>query len=445
VRSSSGLFTDQYELTMAQAYLAEGMAKAATFSLFVRVMPQQRSYLLAAGLDDVLRWLETVRFGKDDIEYLRSLGVFSEALLRWLATMRFTGDVRAMPEGTPFFCEEPILEIDAPIAEAQLVETSVINRIHAQTVLASKAARVVEAAAGKPILDFSLRRTHGGEGGVAAARAFHIAGIAATSNMAAGAAYGVPVAGTMAHSFVESFPSELESFRAFVRQFPRTVLLVDTYDTLRGVRHVVELARELGPEFHVHGVRLDSGDLGELATAARGILDDAGLRAVQIFASGGLDEWAIQRLASERRPIDGFGVGTSMGVSEDAPKLDMAYKLVEYAGRSRMKLSAKKRSLPGKKQVFRIEEDGRCARDVIGRHGEEHEGRPLLVPVMKNGKRTEAGRDTIENARMRAREEIDRLPPALRALERCEPFPVELSAAMRRHLAEVEQALRENA
>ncbi len=444
IRGDNGaLFVDQYELTMAQAYLAEGMASVrATFSLFVRKLPRERNYLLAAGVDDALSWLETLRFGKDDVDYLRSLDTFSEPFFRWIETMRFTGDVRAMPEGTPFFADEPILEIDAPIAEAQLAETFVLNQIHSQTLLASKAARVVEAAKGKPVVDFGLRRIHGADAGIKAARAYAIAGVSATSNVAAGALYGIPVAGTMAHSFIEAFEDEREAFRAFVRQFPRTVLLVDTYDTLEGVRRVVALARELGEEFGVRGVRLDSGDLGELATASRRILDEAGLQQVTIFASGGLDDADIARLVAEARPIDGFGVGTSMGVSEDAPKLDMVYKLVEYDGIGRMKLSTGKRTLPGRKQVWRIEEDGTSTHDVVGRSDEELAGRALLRPVMKQGRRIESARETIKRARQRAREELERMPYRIRALAPADPaYRVELSDSLRSDLASVERRI----
>jgi nicotinate phosphoribosyltransferase len=432
------LLTDQYELTMAQAYLAEGMEERATFSLFVRDLPAHRNYLLACGLDTALRWLESWRFSDEDLAYLRSLETFDEPLLEWLAGFRFEGDVRAMPEGTPFFANEPVLEVDAPIAQAQLAETFVMNQLHSQSVLASKASRIVQAAAGRAVVDFGLRRMHGADAGVNGARAYHVAGLTATSDVEAGRRYGVPVSGTMAHSFVQAFDDEMEAFRAFVRQFPETILLVDTYDTLEGVKKVIALARELGDAFRVRGVRLDSGDLGALAREARGMLDEAGLGHLQIVASGGLTDEKIAQLVAEDRPIDGFGVGTSMGVSEDAPTLDMAYKLVEYAGVGRMKTSTGKLTLPGRKQVFRQGEDGRIVRDVIARHGEALEGRPLLRTVMEKGRRTEAAEDTLEAARERARDALERLPARLRALEPAEPpFEVALSDAMAEHLEAV--------
>ncbi len=434
---------DQYELTMAQTYVAAGMeSDRATFSLYVRKLPPRRNYLLAAGLDGVLAWLESWRFTDDDIAYLRSLDTFSERFLRWLRAQRFDGDVRALPEGTPFFAEEPILEVDAPIAQAQLVESFVLNRIHAATTLASKAARVVTAAAGRRVVDFALRRTHGDEGALVASRAFYVAGVGATSNVAAAARYGISPAGTMAHSFVEAFDSELDAFRAFAREHPTTVLLVDTYDTLAGVRRVVELARALGDAFRVRGVRLDTGPLGELASEARRILAVGGLKNVSIQVSGGLDEDAIAKLVAEDRPIDGFGVGTAMGMSEDAPTLDMADKLVEYRGLGRMKLSTGKRTLPGRKQVWRFEERGRALKDVIGRAEEAHGGRPLLTTVMMRGVRTVAGRETLDIARRRAREETSRMPDHVRGLGRADPpYPVVISDALGAELESVRRRI----
>jgi nicotinate phosphoribosyltransferase len=275
-----GLFTDLYELTMLQAYVERGMDETATFSLFVRRLPERRNYLLACGLDDVLSYFERLRFTREGLDYLASLGHFSERFLRWLEEFRFAGDVDAVPEGTTVFANEPILEVTAPIAQAQLAETFVMNQVHLQTVLASKAVRVVTAAEGRSVVDFGPRRMHGIDAALKAARAFHIAGVAATSNTLAGQIYGVPVAGTMAHSFVQAAANEMEAFRAFTALYPDTILLVDTYDTIEGVRHVIALARELGEAFKVRAVRLDSGDLVELAAQARALLDDAGLQRV---------------------------------------------------------------------------------------------------------------------------------------------------------------------
>jgi nicotinate phosphoribosyltransferase len=428
---SPALVTDLYELTMLQAYFEERMSGCAVFSLFVRRLPESRNFLLACGLDDVLEYLETLCFDAPALRYLESLGRFSSPFLRFLERLRFTGDVRAVPEGTPVFADEPIVEVEAPIAEAQLVETMVINQINLQTMLASKAARVVAAAAGRQVVDFGLRRAQGVDAGLKAARAFHIAGVDATSNVAAGQAYGLRLAGTLAHSYVQAHDREAEAFRTFAHLYPDTILLVDTYDTLGGVRHVIELARELGPAFRVSAIRLDSGDLLQLATEARRMLDAAGLHGVGIFASGGLDEVEVDRLVKAGAPIDGFGVGTDMGVSRDAPALDAAYKLVEYAGRPRLKLSTGKALLPGPKQLFRVDRDGHADHDVLGCRNEERNGRPLLQPVMAGGRRLDAGRATLDDARAHAGRELDRLPARLRALEPADPpYPVHVSPAL---------------
>jgi nicotinate phosphoribosyltransferase len=426
-RSDVGLLTDLYELTMIDSYLAEGLESEAVFSLFARRLPRRRNYLVACGLEDVLFLLGSLRFSDDALAYLASLGLFSDRLLAWLRAFRFSGDVHAVPEGTPVFAGEPLVEIVAPLPQAQLVETLVMNQVHMQTVAASKAARVVAAAAGRTVVDFGLRRMPGADAGIKIARAAYVAGIDSTSNVLAGHLYGMPIAGTMAHSYVQVHATQLESFRAFARVHPRTVLLVDTYDTLAGVRDVVALARELGHAFQVRAVRLDSGDLLELSRAARRILDDAGLDSVEIFASGGLDEDAIARLMREGAPITGFGVGTAMGVSDDAPSLDMAYKLVSYAGRGRIKLSPGKALLPGQKQVFRREDDGRATGDVIAVHGESQPGRPLLACVMKAGSRA-SPLPTLDTIRAIARDERSRLPERIVALEPAEPgYPVEVS------------------
>jgi nicotinate phosphoribosyltransferase len=414
------------------------MTQTATFSLFVRRLPKRRNYLLACGLEDVLGYLECLRFTRDGLDYLASLDRFSENFLRWLEAFRFTGDVDAVPEGTPVFENEPILEIAAPIAQAQLAETFVMNQVHLQTVLASKAARVVTAAAGRRVVDFGPRRMHGIDAALKAARAFHIAGVAATSNTLAGQIYGVPVAGTMAHSFVQAADNEMVAFRAFTALYPDTILLVDTYDTLQGVRHVIALARELGDAFEVRAVRLDSGDLAALAFEARAMLDEAGLQRVEIFASGSLDEDAIAALVAQGAPITGFGVGTSMGVSQDAPGLDIAYKLCAYGGHGRLKLSTGKPVLPGRKQVFRIEQAGRAVRDVIGRAEESLPGRPLLRPVMRGGRRLPEGTVDLQAARQLAQDETARLPEAIRAIPPAEQrYPVKVSAALRAYQEEV--------
>jgi nicotinate phosphoribosyltransferase len=431
--SELGLFTDLYQLMMLQAYLAEGLTGTAVFTLFVRRLPERRNFLLACGLDSVLGYLEELRFTEDELVYLRSLGTFSEDLLTWLRDFRFTGDVYAVAEGTPVFANEPILEIVAPITQGQLVETIVMNQVHVQTLLASKGARVVAAARGRKVVDFGARRAHGIDAALTAARAFYIAGVQATSNVLAGKVYGIPVAGTMAHSYIQAHGDEREAFRAFARMFPGTILLVDTYDTLEGVRRVIELATRAPAEFKISAVRLDSGDLGSLARETRRMLDAAGLQQVRIFASSGLNEDGIAALLDAGAPIDGFGVGTGMSVSDDAPSLDVVYKLSEYAGEGRTKLAPDKPILPGRHQVFRREQDGKTVGDVIARVDEQLGGRALLRRVMRDGRRTRESDEALLTIRRRAADELSRLPPAVTALERADPpYPVSVSEALTR-------------
>jgi nicotinate phosphoribosyltransferase len=431
MEDSIALLTDLYEFTMVDAYLDEDLHDEAVFSLFVRRLPSRRNFLLACGLEDALLYLETLRFTPEQIDYLASLHLFSDRLLRYLERFRFSGEVCAVPEGTPVFGEEPILEVVAPLPEAQLVETYLLNQIHLQTLAASKTVRVVTAAAGRSVMEFGLRRTHGIDAGLKVARAAYIAGVEATSNMLAGQRYRLPVAGTMAHSFVQAHDDELEAFRTFARCFPDTTLLVDTYDTLRGVQHVIRLARELGEGFHVRAVRLDSGDLLALSRAARQMLDDAGLQRVKIIASGNLDEEVLVRLLSQKAPIDSFGVGTALGVSSDAPCLDIVYKLVAYAGKDRIKLSTSKVLYPGRKQVFREEEEGVARRDVLARHGEQLKGLPLLRPVMRDGKRVEGTSPSLSEIREYTRHQLERLAPELRRLEPASPpYRVEASPVL---------------
>jgi nicotinate phosphoribosyltransferase len=442
-RDGCALFTDLYELTMLEAYVREDMMDDAVFSLFVRRLPTERNYLLACGLDTVLTYLENLHFSREDIAYLRSLGRFSERFLAWLAGFRFTGEVCAVPEGTPVFANEPIIEVIAPLPQGQLIETLVMNQIHLQTLLASKASRVLEAAAGRPVVDFGCRRMHGIDAAVKAARAFHIAGISATSNVLAGKQYGVKVTGTMAHSYIEAHLDESEAFRTFASLYPDTVLLVDTYDTLEGVRKVIDLSRTLGDDFRVRAVRLDSGDLATLAHESRRMLDEAGLAQVQIFASGGLDEYSISELLSAGAPIDAFGVGTGMGVSSDAPALDIAYKLCEYAGQGRLKLSTGKPILPGRKQVFRRENEREYVGDSIGRYHEDLAGRPLLEPMMRNGRRLSPAAPGLDSIREYAREQIGRLPAPVRHIVEVDPpYPVEVSRVLSRYQRDVTERVR---
>ena len=415
----SALLTDLYELNMARSYLRRGMQGDATFSLFVRKLPPQRGFLVAAGLEPCLEFLESFAFGDDDLAYLGEELGFEDEVLSGLGELRFHGDVWAVPEGRIVYANEPLLEITAPIAVAQLVEPLLLNQITFQTTIASKAARCVIAAGGRDVVDFSLRRTQGLDAAVAVARCSSIVGFAATSNVEAARRYGLRPSGTMAHSYIESFPSEKEAFRTFARDFPdRTTFLVDTFDTLNGVRTAIEVIEELGLRDHL-AVRLDSGDLDELSRGSRALLDDAGMSHVRIFASGGLDEFEIDRLVGAGAPIDAFGVGTRMGVSSDAPTLDSAYKLVEYDGRPILKLSKDKTTAPGPKQVHRGP-DG----DTVGLRDEEppDDREPLLVPVMLGGQRTGPHR-TLEIARMHFRTDLEQVPEAGRRIE--DPVPLE--------------------
>ena len=422
---TSALLVDLYQLTMGQSYVAEGKAeRPATFSLFFRSLPHGWGYALAAGLESVLCYLEELRFGEDDIAYLESTGLFGDDFLERLRTLRFVGDVRALPEGTVFFPHEPVLELTAPLLEAQLAETMVLNLAHLETLIASKAARSVDAARGRQLVDFALRRAHGGEAGLKVARSSYLAGFDATSNVLAGRLYGIPIAGTMAHSYVESFDSELEAFRAYARAFPdRAILLVDTYDVAEGTRRAIEVGRELAARGHrLRGVRLDSGDLAELSRRARALLDEAGFADAIVFVSGGLDERDLERLLDAGAPIGGFGVGSRMGVAADSPFLDMAYKLVEFDGRPTLKLSPGKATLPGRKQVWRL--DGH---DVLAPADAPGAGEPLLVDVMRGGRRTRDG--TLEEARARARAQREALPDRHRRVD-AEPYEVRLDEGL---------------
>jgi nicotinate phosphoribosyltransferase len=425
------LTTDLYELTMGASYAALGMRERAVFSLFIRRLPPNRSFLVVAGIEEVLDRLISFRFNDAALAYLRATGQIREDFLPVLADLRFTGDVWAVPEGRVVFADEPILEVEAPLIEAQLVETLIINAIHFPTLVATKAARCVVAAPGKTLIDFGLRRTPSIDAGLAVARASYIAGFAATSNLLAGKTYGIPVAGTVAHSFIQAFPSEIEAFRAFGETFPGGVtLLIDTYDTLQGARHAVTVARELAARGkRVVAVRIDSGDLAELSRAVRAILDEAGLHEVRIVASGGLDEYELAALTRAGAPIDAYGVGTRLGMSADAPVLDMAYKLVEYQGVPRLKLSTGKQTLVGAKQVWRRRgEDGRFTEDVIATRDESSPGagwEPLLEPVLVGGEVRH--RPSLAAIRARHQEEMAALPVSLLALEGQQPYPVRLS------------------
>jgi nicotinate phosphoribosyltransferase len=437
--ANSALLVDLYELTMLQAYWRDQMFDEAVFSLFVRRLPEQRNYLLACGVEDALQYLEHLQFGAAALEFLRTRSEFSADFLNWLKDFRFTGDVFAVPEGTPFFAQEPILEVVAPLPEAQIAETFLLNQMNFQTVLASKASRVVAAAGpGRNVIDFGIRRMFGVDAAVKSARAFFIAGVSATSNVLAGAIYGVPISGTMAHSYIQAHDDELAALRRFVELYSDAILLVDTYDALQGVRKVTQLAREPGDRFRVRGIRLDSGNLIQLAFEARNILDAARLENISIFASSSLDEYEIEKIVKAGAPIAGFGVGTKMAVSEDAPSLEMVYKLSAYAGVGRLKTSPGKETCPGRKQVFRQAENGCYTRDILARHDEPLPGTPLLGRVMAGGKRLPAGRRPLQAARARAKAELARFPTSLLSLSPARPpYVVEISAALERHRQEM--------
>jgi nicotinate phosphoribosyltransferase len=427
------LFTDLYELTMMQAYFEQRMLGTAAFEFFVRRLPAQRNFLVAAGLEQVLDYLETVRFTDEERGWLASTGRFTPAFVEALADFRFTGDVDAMPEGTVVFADEPMLRIAAPLPEAQLVESRVMNLLHYQTMVASKAARSVLTVSDRTLVDFGFRRAHGAEAGLLSARASWLAGFSGTATAEAGRLFGMPVYGTMAHSYVQAHDDEARAFECFARSQPaNSVLLIDTYDTERAAHRVVALAAKLVAEgISITGVRLDSGDLGVLARRVRAILDAGGFPGITIFASGNIDEFRLRDLHAQRAPIDGFGIGTRMNTSADRPYLDCAYKLQEYEGRPRRKRSAAKATWPGRKQVWRsVDGDGRFAGDAIGLATEEAPGEPLLVPVMRGGRRVHPANGLMA-ARERARSQLSRLPDGLRSLDAQPAYQVAVSPAVR--------------
>lgn len=442
-RATSALLVDLYELTMAQSYFDEGMTAPATFSLFARHLPAGWGYFVAAGLDDVLAYLAAFAFEDADLAYLATTGLFSEPFLQYLGRLRFTGAVRALPEGTACFPDEPLVEVTAPMIEAQLVETMIVNQVHLQTIIASKAARCVEAARGRRLVDFSLRRTHGTDAGLKVARCAYLAGFDATSNVLAGRRYGVPIAGTMAHSYVQAFEDELAAFRTYARAYPDAcILLIDTYDTIEGVQRAAVVGRELAAAGHrLRGVRLDSGDLIGLSFEVRQILDAAGLTDTTIFASGSLDEHVLAEAVRRQAPIDGFGVGSRLGVSADAPYLDMAYKLVAYAGRPTLKLSASKATWPGAKQVWRARRADGSVEDTLGLADEAGPagGEPLLVEAMRDGRRLLD--EPLVTIRERARREREALPAAWRALDAGSTTRPRVSRALERLRTEVVERL----
>jgi len=428
----SALLTDLYQLTMLQGYYEQNMEELAVFEFFVRKLPENRGYLVAAGLAQVLTYLEQLQFSSDEIEWLASTGRFKPAVLDRLATLKFTGDVHAMPEGTVFFPNEPILRITAPLPEAQLIESRIINLLHFQTLIASKAARSVLIAPDKLLVDFGMRRAHGSEAALLAARASYLVGFTGSATVAAGMHFGIPIFGTMAHSFIQAYSSESQAFADFAKANPdNVVLLIDTYDTEAGAQKVVDLAAALHAQgIKIKGVRIDSGDLADHARKVRIILDRGGLNDATLFASGNIDEHKLAELMAEQAPIDGFGIGTRLDTSADAPYLDCAYKLQEYAGIARRKRSEGKATWPGRKQVYRnYDDNGMMSGDTVTVDNAPCAGQLLLQLVMQGGKAV-AGQPTLIEAREYTRRQLNSLPMPLRQLSNTPEYPVIISAEL---------------
>lgn len=439
--ATSPLLCDLYQLTMLQGYHDCAMADTAVFEFFVRKLRPGRGFLMAAGLEQALEFLEQLRFSPEELEWLATTQRFSPDFLASLETLRFTGDVHAMPEGTVFFPNEPILRVTAPIAQAQLVETRLINLLNLQTLIASKAARSVLVAPGKLLVDFGLRRAHGAEAGLLAARASYIAGFTGTSTVLAGQQFGMPLFGTMAHSFIQAHADEALAFEHFAHAQPdNVVLLIDTYDTEAAAHKVVALAPRLAHAgIRIKGVRIDSGDLAEHARQVRRILDAGGLTDVIIFASGDLDEYVLRDMLNAGAPVDGFGIGTRVDTASDMPYLDCAYKLQEYAGRARRKRSEGKATWPGRKQVFRhYDADGNLAGDVVTLETDSQPGEPLLVPVMRGGRRLQPA-PTLKAIRYHASENLARLPEPLRRLQEDFAYRVEIAPVLHELVAQVDR------
>ena len=439
---TSPLLTDLYQFTMLETYLQNGMDKTAVFEFYVRKLPENRGFLIAAGLDSVLSFLENFEFSPVEIDYLAQTKRFSPKLLDYLSTCRFYGDVYALPEGTVCFANEPLIRIVAPLPVAQLVETRVMNFLHFETTIASKAARCVLAAGGKGLVDFGLRRTHGAEAGILAARSTYISGFAGTATVIAEKLYGIPIFGTMAHSYIEAFGSEEEAFVAFGRANPNNVtLLIDTYDTLKGARAAVNAARRLSKEgVQTSAVRLDSGDFLALSKEVRSILDQNGLPEIRILVSGNVDEIMIRKLLAAGAPIDAFGVGTKLDTSEDAPYMECAYKLMEYDGKPRLKKSSGKATLPGRKQVLRRLQDGIMVGDLVAEEGDLQEGAPLIAKVMDQGKRLSPPSNPAEIA-VYTKSQLQSLPEYLRELAVAPSYPVEIAPSLIHLQAMAEQAI----
>ncbi|MBM3255265.1 MAG: nicotinate phosphoribosyltransferase [Candidatus Omnitrophica bacterium] len=446
----SPLLLDLYELTMAQAYLRYRKNSLATFDLFVRQLPKGRSYLVSAGLKDILGYIKELSFSSSDLAYLKGKKIFSTEFLKYLANFKFGGDIWAVPEGRIVFANEPLIRVTAPIIEAQIVESFFLNTINLQTMIASKASRVVNAAKDREVFDFSLRRTHGAQAGLKVARSSYIAGFNGTATVLAGKLYHMPVVGTMAHSFIMSFKHELDAFLAYALTFPsRTVLLVDTYNTRQGILNAITGGLYLKKKgYKLQGIRLDSGDIVSLSKLARRLLDNTGLGFVKIFASGNLDEFKIKRLLRQGARVDSFGVGTNMGTSIDAPSLDVIYKIVEVTDEEgnflpTMKLSKAKITYPGRKQVFRIEDkNGRFIKDILGLEKEKISGLRLLKKVVDKG-RIVYKSPTLDKVRLALKSELCRFPQGLLDIDSDYMYQVLVSPALKRLQKSLARQLRE--
>ena len=435
----TALLLDLYELTMAESYLLYKRNALATFDLFVRELPENRTYLVACGLEDVLNYIRDLRFSREDLDYLKRQKVFSADFLNYLMRFRFRGDIWAMPEGTIFFANEPIIRVTASIIEAQIIESFLLNTINLQTMIASKASRVVLAAKGRGVYDFSLRRTHGVSAGIKVARASFLAGFSGTSCVLAGKLYKIPITGTMAHSYVMSFKHELDSFLAYSSTFPeRTTLLVDTYDTKKGIENAIRIGLYLKATKHrLQGIRLDSGDIVALSKLARRMLDKAGLNYVKIFASGNLDEFRIKELLAKGAQVDNFGVGTNMGTSIDAPSLDVIYKISEVTDENgnflpTMKLSKGKVTYPGRKQVFRVQDrKSRFIKDILGLEKEKIRAEPLLIKVVQKG-RIIYRLPSVDKIRISVKNILPRFPQEMRETYSRYEYPVIISPQLKK-------------
>src|SRR3990170_4858602 len=441
------MFTDLYELTMCASYFDNKKFKPATFDLFIRRFPENRSYFLFAGLEQALLFLKSVKFTEEHLSYLKKQG-FDQQFLDYMRDFKFTGDVWAVPEGTVAFPCEPLIRVTAPIIEAQLVETFLLNTVNLQTMIATKASRVVIAAKGKSIVEFGLRREHGIDAGMKVARCSYIAGCQGTSNVLAGLSYGIPVFGTMAHSFVMSYEKEIDAFRAFAKTFPnKSTLLIDTYDDIAGAEKAATVAKELAKKgCRLDGVRLDSGDLTKISKKVRKLLDKKGLRYVRIFASGDLDEFKVAELLKNDAKIDSFGVGTKMGTSADKPYVDVIYKLCETMNEKGsfspiMKLSEGKVTLPGRKQVYRFKDkQGNFERDVIALTDEKVNGEPLLIKVMEKGEII-YDLPSLDEIRATAADNLSKLPEKYKELTNAPEYPVELSRDLERLIRKLKRKL----